>query len=924
MESEQNSKEGGQKLIKILSFVVKKHNEIKKNNKSIALWLVIVSFGLIFGDYIANFLAKLTYLDKEEASSVLFNIIYSFCIIIILGRFCWYFIINYRMSQTYIYWIISINIIYILKIRNNDSSLLVLLPFINKFLYSDIILIIGCLTIFLLIRNQFGHLPHYYKLLKQIRKHSIVNKKDFNSSYLQDLALDGEQAHELDILADELIKNIIDFKPSQAFVIAIKAPWGYGKTTFLRRLEHKINYGENKIPPIIFWFNTWNSQDEKSIVNNFFSLFKKELAVYNGNIESAINKYIGKILSIIYAKEIRILKTFTDDIVGEKGSIEEYYLKIENILNNLDRQIIVIVDDLDRLNKNEILEAMRVLRNIANFKNVIFICGIDKEYLVKSAQFESNYLDKIFNLEVDLPILGGSNLFLQLKQIISECDSIKNISTNSSLDKISLNEKINKELDKIFNVDESLIDLVDLGMLEDQTITNTQTTKLEELTLFPTLFFKTRRDIKRFYNYLMTNILILKKYDDIDLQDYLLFHILLFKYSWIRVNFENNNIKIWMIGEINLIFTELQFEKLNFPDNLTYLDKNIIFTVLCKLFPKTGLKEGKGINQKRYFPIYLDNNIFNEAFSYLELIKSLNDNTIEELILTLQNKPHKNFLLNDIKGFILKDENLSNIDLYKNAISLLNKKYFTTISDTELLNFINYGETHYFNDMHDIADNNMFLDTDNVFGDLILRLNFHYATFPYNEGIHNSNSDAFENFFNRRQPLQEFKVINKDYVRYKLLQFIRDKIDNDCSYSEINKVLSWSVEYSFKFFNFYYYPKTIAMLMQDYFKQNFSDLYLEGKAENVSQRIPLDYLVQFFVDESEKKFLYDEVNKIIKLDRFNSRDLNTSKFAKNGLENFKFFLKQQIQPKEAKKEQLFKLVEYINNEIKLNDLSTIK
>jgi len=58
------------------------------------------------------------------------------------------------------------------------------------------------------------------------------------------------------------------------------------------------------------------------------------------------------------------------------------YDDINEIIEKIDRKLFVFVDDIDRLNKAEILETLRILRNIAGFKNVIFICGFDRDYVI--------------------------------------------------------------------------------------------------------------------------------------------------------------------------------------------------------------------------------------------------------------------------------------------------------------------------------------------------------------------------------------------------------------------------------------------------------------------------------------------------------------------------------------------------------------
>lgn len=68
----------------------------------------------------------------------------------------------------------------------------------------------------------------------------------------------------------------------------------------------------------------------------------------------------------------------------------------------------MIIDDLDRLHNDEVIEVLRLIRNTANFGNIVYIVAYDKEYVEHSIKklnerTYKNYLDKIFQIEIPLP-----------------------------------------------------------------------------------------------------------------------------------------------------------------------------------------------------------------------------------------------------------------------------------------------------------------------------------------------------------------------------------------------------------------------------------------------------------------------------------------------------------------------------------------
>src|SRR5690606_965528 len=81
--------------------------------------------------------------------------------------------------------------------------------------------------------------------------------------------------------------------------------------------------------------------------------------------------------------------------------------KINKLLKKLDKKVIVFIDDFDRLQANEIMEVLKLIRNTAGFDNFTYIVTFDKEYLTKSLDsitipFPDKYSEKIFVNEIKL------------------------------------------------------------------------------------------------------------------------------------------------------------------------------------------------------------------------------------------------------------------------------------------------------------------------------------------------------------------------------------------------------------------------------------------------------------------------------------------------------------------------------------------
>jgi hypothetical protein len=203
-------------------------------------------------------------------------------------------------------------------------------------------------------------------------------------------------------VADELSKS---FNREGSFTIGISGEWGAGKTSFSNLIKNKMQEGENEIK-IIFEFKPWFGKTSSEIVENFFKIYLQNITPYIPELSTKIPKYINALIEYSEHKLIKFFqKIFT---IATEENVQSLYDEIKRKLEKCKIKVIIFIDDLDRLDKNEILEVLRILRNSANFPYTQFITTYDKDYLISAMTGNnipkaSQYLQKIFNLEISLP-----------------------------------------------------------------------------------------------------------------------------------------------------------------------------------------------------------------------------------------------------------------------------------------------------------------------------------------------------------------------------------------------------------------------------------------------------------------------------------------------------------------------------------------
>lgn len=185
---------------------------------------------------------------------------------------------------------------------------------------------------------------------------------------------------------------------ASAYSIGIVAPWGYGKTSFIRLFTEEVQKNKNFE---IIHFSPWHYSSKTDIVSAFYKQLSEHIAINDIELFRLICNYSSWLMG---EEKRSLLMPFSHS--GEQP--EELYSKISRILVKRQKRIILIIDDLDRLEGREILEVLKIIRGSANFPNIIFIVAYDKEYVIKAINAvhsggDERFIEKFFQTEYHLP-----------------------------------------------------------------------------------------------------------------------------------------------------------------------------------------------------------------------------------------------------------------------------------------------------------------------------------------------------------------------------------------------------------------------------------------------------------------------------------------------------------------------------------------
>ncbi len=220
---------------------------------------------------------------------------------------------------------------------------------------------------------------------------------------------------------------------TNSFTISIEGQWGSGKTSLVNLIRNEL-----KDDVIVLKFNPWMINDFEQLIKYFFSEFikivTKEIAWYKPN---KISKRLKKMASILTPAHIRVgtrnlSATYkTKDLFFSEKTIYELKSEINSDLKKLNKRIVIIVDDIDRLTDKETETFFRLIKGIADFDNLVYLLLYDKAIVSKSLEtFKQEngerYLDKIVQYSISIPKVYNSVLnkilFDKLDNILEKID----------------------------------------------------------------------------------------------------------------------------------------------------------------------------------------------------------------------------------------------------------------------------------------------------------------------------------------------------------------------------------------------------------------------------------------------------------------------------------------------------------------------
>src|SRR6185437_438401 len=128
---------------------------------------------------------------------------------------------------------------------------------------------------------------------------------------------------------------------------------------------------------ILVRFSSWLPGDERNLVASLFSSVTQELK--RAYVAHDINKSFLKFARLIMTSLPKAPRSFQNSLVDE--SQEEQIRHLRDHIARIRKRIVVLMDEVDRMQAEELNAAFKILRGVPDFKNFRFVCALHSDAL---------------------------------------------------------------------------------------------------------------------------------------------------------------------------------------------------------------------------------------------------------------------------------------------------------------------------------------------------------------------------------------------------------------------------------------------------------------------------------------------------------------------------------------------------------------
>lgn len=222
-------------------------------------------------------------------------------------------------------------------------------------------------------------------------------------------------------LASSLAESICKMVPPDGLVMAIYGPWGSGKSTLIEFIVHYLEQKAKPEKPIIIRFNPWWFSGQENLIRHFFDqLYASFGSAFGKGVRKLISsvKHLSDLVAEAPVSGAKLPKVIADKLPSpEKRDVTRVKRDISNILRQAGHRVLIIIDDIDRLNAEEIRQLFALIKAVADFPNVIYLLAFDRKIVADALSSihgvygnGDKFLEKIVQVPFEIPSITDNEL----------------------------------------------------------------------------------------------------------------------------------------------------------------------------------------------------------------------------------------------------------------------------------------------------------------------------------------------------------------------------------------------------------------------------------------------------------------------------------------------------------------------------------
>lgn len=244
---------------------------------------------------------------------------------------------------------------------------------------------------------------------------------------------------ELDVMpfVKRLVRPLLEWPAQESLVLGLYGSWGQGKSSVLKLLRSELEKSPVHVAAIVVPFNPWYHSSEAGLLFSLFGTIAEELgsapllpdaarkAVARGF--RAFGKVAGPVATMIAPHGGGLLvgpaaQAAADLLSGGQANLEKERKKVAESLLELKTEstyptrVIVLIDDLDRLDDSEVRAMLKLVKAVADLPNISYVLAVDdirvRQVLASehSDSYGQSFLEKIVQVPIQMPAVSAARL----------------------------------------------------------------------------------------------------------------------------------------------------------------------------------------------------------------------------------------------------------------------------------------------------------------------------------------------------------------------------------------------------------------------------------------------------------------------------------------------------------------------------------